>query len=39
MTSNVLIARKSNSINIDIETARPGQVIGRKGEAIDALRT
>jgi len=39
MISKVTIARKTNSINIDIHTARPGQVIGRKGEAIDTLRT
>jgi len=36
--SKVTIARKTNSINIDIHTARPGVVIGRKGEAIDMLR-
>ncbi|HOD55630.1 MAG TPA: 30S ribosomal protein S3 [Candidatus Cloacimonadota bacterium] len=39
MISKVTIARKTNSINIDIHTARPGQVIGRKGESIDTLRT
>ncbi len=39
MISKVTIARKTNSINIDIHTARPGQVIGRKGESIDTLRS
>ncbi|MCK9328469.1 MAG: 30S ribosomal protein S3 [Candidatus Cloacimonetes bacterium] len=38
MVSKVTVARKTNSINIEIHTARPGQVIGRKGEAIDVLR-
>lgn len=38
MVSKVTIARKTNSINIEIHTARPGQVIGRKGESIDILR-
>ncbi len=38
MISKVTVARKTNSINIEIHTARPGQVIGRKGEAIDVLR-
>lgn len=38
MISKVTIARKTNSVNIEIHTARPGQVIGRKGEAIDVLR-
>ena len=32
------IARKTNSINIDIHTAKPGLVIGRKGESIEVLR-
>ena len=36
--SKVTIARKTNSINVDIHTARPGIVIGRKGEAIEQLR-
>ena len=38
MISNVKIYRKTNSIIIDIYTARPGMVIGRKGEDIDKLR-
>lgn len=38
MIAKVTIARKTNSINVDIHTARPGQVIGRKGENIDTLR-
>ena len=38
MVADVIIMRKANSINIDIHTARPGQVIGRKGAEIEALR-
>ncbi|MCD4651867.1 MAG: 30S ribosomal protein S3 [Candidatus Cloacimonetes bacterium] len=38
MVSKVQIFRKVNSINLDIHTARPGQVIGRKGSEIEALR-
>lgn len=38
MVSKVMIARKATSINIDIHTARPGQVIGRKGSEIENLR-
>ena len=38
MVANVGIKRKTNSISVDIHTARPGQVIGRKGVEIDALR-
>lgn len=38
MISKVTIARKTNSINVEIHTAKPGLVIGRKGEAIDGLR-
>lgn len=38
MVSHVDIMRKANSINVDIHTARPGQVIGRKGGEIDTLR-
>jgi len=36
--AKVTIARKTNSINIDIHTAKPGLVIGRKGEAIEVLK-
>lgn len=32
------IFRKTRSITLDIHTARPGQVIGRKGSEIDKLR-
>ena len=39
MVSKVQIARKTNSIVIDIHTARPGVVIGKKGEDIEKLRT
>jgi small subunit ribosomal protein S3 len=38
MISLVKIYRKTNSIIIDIYTARPGMVIGKKGEDIDKLR-
>ncbi len=38
MISQVKIFRKTNSIIIDIYTARPGMVIGKKGEDIDKLR-
>lgn len=36
--SRIDIFRKTRSITIDIHTARPGQVIGRKGSEIDKLR-
>jgi len=36
--SKVKISRKTSSITIDIHTARPGLVIGKKGEDIDKLR-
>ena len=38
MVSRVQISRKISSIIIDIYTARPGLVIGKKGEDIDKLR-
>lgn len=38
MVSKVRISRKTSSIQIDIYTARPGLVIGKKGEDIDRLR-
>jgi len=38
MISRVKISRKTSSIQIDIHTARPGLVIGKKGEEIDKLR-
>ncbi len=38
MVSRVKISRKTSSITIDIYTARPGLVIGKKGEDIDRLR-
>jgi len=38
MVSRVQISRKASSITIDIHTARPGLVIGKKGEDIDRLR-
>ena len=38
MVADVIISRKANSMNIDIHTARPGQVIGRKGAEIESLR-
>jgi small subunit ribosomal protein S3 len=38
MVSKIKISRKTSSIVIDIHTARPGLVIGKKGEDIDKLR-
>lgn len=38
MISKITIARKTKSITLDIHTARPGQVIGRKGVEIEKLR-
>lgn len=38
MVSKIVIFRKTNSMSIDIYTARPGQVIGRKGAEIDQIR-
>lgn len=38
MVSKIKIFRKTSSIQIDIHTARPGLVIGKKGEDIDKLR-
>ncbi len=38
MVSKIKISRKTSSIVIDIHTARPGLVIGKKGEDIDRLR-
>lgn len=38
MVSTVKISRKTSSIIIDIHTARPGLVIGKKGEDIEKLR-
>jgi small subunit ribosomal protein S3 len=38
MISKVAISRKTNSITIDLHTARPGQVIGKKGAEIESLR-
>ena len=38
MVSKVKIYRRTSSIALDIYTARPGLVIGKKGEDIDKLR-
>ncbi len=38
MVSTIKISRKTSSITIDIHTARPGLVIGKKGEDIEKLR-
>ncbi|HNX00710.1 MAG TPA: 30S ribosomal protein S3 [Candidatus Cloacimonadota bacterium] len=38
MIAKVVISRKTNSITIDLYTARPGQVIGKKGSEIESLR-
>ena len=37
MVSKIHISRKTNSITINIHTARPGLVIGKKGEDIERL--
>jgi small subunit ribosomal protein S3 len=37
--SRVLIERAAKKVNITIQTARPGIVIGKKGEDIEKLRT
>ena len=39
MVSKIHISRKTNSITINIHTARPGLVIGKKGEDIERLRS
>lgn len=39
MVSKVKIYRKTSSITIEINTARPGLVIGKKGEDIEKLRS
>ena len=36
--SRILIERAANKVNITIQTARPGIVIGKKGEDIEKLR-
>ena len=38
MISKVTIQRKTKPVTVDIHTARPGQVIGRKGAEIEKLR-
>ncbi|MCK4956717.1 MAG: 30S ribosomal protein S3 [Candidatus Cloacimonetes bacterium] len=38
MVAKTTITRKTRSITVDIHTARPGQVIGRKGSEIEKLR-
>lgn len=38
MVANVTISRKTKSVTVDVHTARPGQVIGRKGSEIEKLR-
>lgn len=38
MVAKTTISRKTRSITVDIHTARPGQVIGRKGSEIEKLR-
>ena len=39
LVDKVTISRKTNSVNVDIHTAKPGLVIGRKGEAIEVLKS
>ncbi len=36
--SRILIERAAKKVNITIQTARPGIVIGKKGEDIEKLR-
>jgi len=38
MVSHVKVYRKTNSVTVDIFTARPGFVIGRKGAEIETLK-
>ena len=38
MVAKVTIARKTNSVNIEIHTARPGFVIGVKGQLIESIK-
>ena len=38
MVSKTTISRKTRSVTVDVHTARPGQVIGRKGSEIEKLR-
>jgi len=38
MVAKVTLTRKSKSVTVDVHTARPGQVIGRKGAEIEKLR-
>ncbi len=37
-TDKVEISRSANKINVDIHTAKPGLIIGRKGDGIEALK-
>ena len=37
--SNIVIERPSENMNVTIQTARPGVVIGKKGEDIEKLRS
>ena len=37
--ANIEIEHSANKFNIIIETARPGLIIGRGGDGIDALKT
>ena len=39
MIGKVAILRKTKSVTIDIHTARPGQVIGKKGVEIEKIRS
>ena len=36
--ANIEIERSKNRVNIFVHTSRPGVVIGKDGEAVDALR-
>ena len=37
--SNVDIERQPNQVHVIIDTARPGVIIGKKGESVNKLRT
>jgi small subunit ribosomal protein S3 len=36
--SNIEIERKAKELSVDVHTARPGIVIGRKGSEVDKIR-
>ena len=38
LVSRIEIGRKMNNVTVTIHSARPGVIIGKKGEGIDRLR-